>query len=151
MNSRNSVERGVLGTLGQLILSLSMCLTAHAGTTSPTECPNLQPRFPSAHVSIVEIRDLFTEVTGRAGTRCREFGRYQVQCDAESQAEVWIFTLPGHPAYPAVSRGEIRKFGALLCILRDGYFAGDEPAFAAWLGDLTTYDKQVINRFRQSL
>lgn len=34
------------------------------------------------------------------------------------------------------------------CLLRDGYFAGEEASFAAWFSELKRYDEVTLERFK---
>jgi len=63
--------------------------------------------------------------------------------------EVWIFTEPGNPAHPAASRGQIFMKGGVVCIVRDGYFGGNEAAFRTWLATLREWDQTAVSRAMQ--
>ena len=80
-------------------------------------------------------------------TTC-EISANQVQCNSDSLPELWWFTEPGHPAYPSASRGQMMRNDATgaVCLLRDGYFAGAEAPFAAWMDWLKKYDQATIDR-----
>lgn len=141
-------------SLGAKVLSLLPLMLLFASgpgiaVASDAACPRLRSLFPSPHVSALQIRGLFTDLTTGNEVQCKEYGPHQVQCASRTLPEVWIFTEPGHPAYPAVSRGIIVRRGTLTCVLRDGYFAGNKSAFAAWMAELIGYDNKLIARVRQ--
>jgi hypothetical protein len=98
------------------------------------------------------MSDLVTSVKLRPGTHCKQFGSLSVQCNSDSLPEIWWFTEPGHPAYPSASRGQVlfHAQSSQICLQRDGYFAGDEQAFSAWMGELAGYDRATIERFKKS-
>lgn len=142
------IKRVTARAPGSLLIALSFIAGVGSATATDAACPRLPPLFPSAHVSTLQIRNLVTNLVVRDGLQCKEFAPHQIQCDSRALPEVWIFVQPGHPAYPAVSRGIIVRSGTLTCILRDGYFAGSESAFRAWMAKLTGYDKRIIEKVR---
>jgi len=107
-------------------------------------CPDPQPLFPSAHVSAGQLQALYTAVSSPKDSHCKPFQPGSVQCISDSVPEVWIFTELGNPAHPAASRGQILMNGVVTCIVRDGYFGGDEKAFHAWLASLQEWDKTAM-------
>ena len=116
-------------------------------------CQELPPLFPSPHISAQQLADLLAEVKGRPGVECRPFGPHQVMCGSNSSHELWWLTEEGHPAHPAASRGRMETNAATqeTCLVRDGYFAGPEEAFAQWFRELKRYDEKTIESFRSQL
>ena len=94
--------------------------------------------------------DLMSSVKLRRGIHCRAFAPKELQCNSDSLPELWWFTEPGHPAYPSASRGQMVRSEAtgMVCLIRDGYFAGQEAAFSAWMDSLKKYDAMIIEKAR---
>jgi hypothetical protein len=127
-----------------LALSLLCAVASFASST----CPKPDPLYPHAKISRQQMDDLVASVKLRPGTHCKQFAPLQLQCNSDSLPEIWWFTESGHPAHPAASRGQIMRNvqTGQTCLIRDGYFAGQEPAFAEWMNELKQYDKQTVER-----
>ena len=112
-------------------------------------CPDLDRLYPSAKISVLQMGELLDSVKHRAGMNCTAFGPRALRCSSNTSHEIWWLTEPGHPAYPAISRGVVRWNEPTheICMMRDGYFAGDEEAFAAWFRELQGYDELTKKRF----
>lgn len=143
------IKTAAAKVLSLIPIAVALVTSAGPATAADTACPRLPRMFPSAHVSALQIHDLVTHLVSGDGLQCIEFGPHEVQCDSPTLPEVWIFTQPGHPAYPAVSRGVIVRNGTLTCVMRDGYFAGNESAFRAWMAELVDYDNHLIEKVRR--
>jgi hypothetical protein len=130
------------------LLLFALLIAPGAATSASDACPQPQSLYPSPKVTSQEILDLIKSVKLRPGTHCRAFAQNQVQCNSDSLPELWWFTEPGHPAYPSASRGQMMRNDATgaVCLLRDGYFAGAEAPFAAWMDWLKKYDQATIDR-----
>jgi hypothetical protein len=81
-------------------------------------------------------------------TLCRDDPPNEFICSSGSQQSIWVFTRPGHPAHPAVSRGVVIKLvasGQKVRIERSGHYAGSAQAFEAWMTDLAQRDARKLN------
>ena len=129
--------------------ALALVALSAALPASADDCPQVKSIFPRARVLADEINNLVASVKLRPGTTCKRFGPLQIQCNSDSTPELWWFTEPGHSAHPSASRGQLlfnQNLGEI-CLLRDGYFAGDEGAFASWLQELKQYDEATVDTF----
>jgi hypothetical protein len=129
----------------------ALILTVLATTTALADCPSPQPLFPGGKVSDQQLQDLIASVKLRPGTHCKPFGPMQIQCNSDSLPELWWFTEAGHPAHPAASRGQLmyNEQTREACLVRDGYFAGQESAFVDWLAELKRYDERIVASFKK--
>ena len=136
--------------MAHVLSTVCVSLLVAALPVASASCPKPIPLYPSAKISTQQYQDLFDSVTLRPDTHCKVFGPQQLQCNSDSLGELWWFTRPGHPAHPAASRGQMMHNNQTqeTCLIRDGYFAGTEAAFASWLGELKRYDEQTVARFR---
>jgi hypothetical protein len=68
---------------------------------------------------------------------------------------MWTFTLPGHPAHPAVSRGVMlvqqTDQGSRVGIDRSGHYAGDGAAFEAWMKEFHVVDQKQVAQWQTIL
>jgi hypothetical protein len=127
------------------------CLGLLFAVVADATCPELTHLFPTPHISLQQFTELRAAVLSRPGNSCRPFGPNQLECGSDSSRELWWFTDAGHPAHPAASRGQImtERESSLTCLVRDGYFAGEESPFAAWMRTLRKYDDDTIASFRK--
>ena len=125
-----------------------VCVAGIATADESHTCPSAESLYSSPKVSTQQLLDLMTSVKLRPGTHCRNFAPKEVQCNSDSLPELWWFTEPGHPAYPSASRGQILYNKALrqTCLIRDGYFAGQEAPFADWMMALKKYDEMIVGK-----
>jgi len=114
-------------------------------------CPTLPPLFSTPHVNENQLSALVVEVKDRPGFSCKSFGPNQILCGSDGNHELWWLTESGHPAHPALSRGQMvtNPETRETCLLRDGYFAGPEEPFKRWFHELKQYDEQTIRTFRR--
>jgi len=99
----------------------------------------------------ISTKSLVASLTGHSGFRCDTFGPQQLRCGSEHVPEIWWLTRSGHPAHPAVSRG-LMLLGTTgeTCLVRDGYYAGTEAPFAAWMKELKNFDELTVKRLKAS-
>jgi len=91
------------------------------------------PRFSHEHINLTEWQSYLNEVTSIPGVHCEKTQKSELYCISDSQISVWVFTVDGHPAHPAVATGVLVVYGqAAAGILFRAYYAGDETAFLAW-------------------
>jgi hypothetical protein len=134
--------RFYVGFNASLYLGWSLC----------SACPAPTPLYPEAKVSVEQFQSLVASLKGRPGFRCDNFGPSQLRCGSDDNPEIWWVTTPGHPAHPAVSRGQILPDSKTheTCLVRDGYYAGAEAPFAAWIKELKQFDELTVQRFKAS-
>ena len=123
-------------------LSLAACSSMlYFSPVATASCPAATPLFPDTRITTEEYRTLVASLKRRPGFACDFFGPQQLRC-GDGSGEIWWLTAPGHPAHPAISRTLALADPKTRqpCTARDGYFAGDAPAFAKWMGELKRFD-----------
>lgn len=89
------------------------------------------------------------------GVRCEELAANLTQCESKLKNTVWVFTREGHPAHPAVSRRVMvlmqTSSGNAVLINRTGHYAGDAPAFQAWMKNFAALDQQQVAAGKKTL
>ena len=127
------------------------------GIAQPAQAP-VQPRFPQAQISMEQWQSYLDEVKAIPGVACAEAASHQFKCNSAAQQTMWVFTLKGHPAHPAVSRGVMvmrpatqANQAATVGIDRSGYFAGKEDAFRSWMREFDALDQQQIAAWQEQL
>jgi hypothetical protein len=108
------------------------------------------PLYPDAKISTEQFQNLLVSLKSRSGFRCDTFGPQQLRCGSDNTPEIWWLTEAGHPAHPAVSRGQtlLDSKSGETCLVRDGYFAGAEAPFAAWMKELKKFDELTVQRLK---
>jgi hypothetical protein len=126
--------------VGSLALYVSILVACASG-------PPVLP-FTEGPTSRVELQRFQADVTGRHGVRCRNSGELELTCEPKSRGPDWTFTLPGHPAHPAVSASIWVWYqtpqGQAIRIDRTGQYGGDKQAYEAWKVQLVAHDKQTL-------
>ncbi len=59
-------------------------------------------RFPKARISPTDFLAYEKEVESLPGVRCEYDRNQQFICDSQALNSIWVFTVVGHPAHPAV-------------------------------------------------
>ena len=119
--------------------------------------PSLPPpkRFPAEKITAEQLGTYKSEVQAIPGIECREIGAHQRQCTSNAQFTIWIFTLPGHPAHPAVTQAVMLVQrdgqGARVGINRSGYYAGDSAAFDTWMKGFRVLDQKQVAQWQSAL
>ena len=119
--------------------------------------PSLPPpkRFPAEKITAEQLGTYKSEVQAIPGIECREIGAHQRQCTSNAQFTIWIFTLPGHPAHPAVTQAVMLVQrdgqGARVGINRSGYYAGDSAAFDTWMKEFRVLDQKQVAQWENTL
>jgi hypothetical protein len=135
--------------MGALLLMLPLL-----GIAQSSQSP-AQPRFPQAHISVEQWQSYLDEVKAIPGIACAEAASHQYKCNSTAQQTMWVFTLKGHPAHPAVSRGVmvIRQATPAnsVGIDRSGYFAGNQEAFRSWMREFDALDQRQIAAWQEVL
>jgi hypothetical protein len=132
---------------------LLLCLViAIAGNASAQQQTRLPPRFATTRVTRAQIETYQAEVEAIPDIHCHEIWAHQRECSSKAQLTIWTFTLSGHPAHPAVSRGTMlvqpAGTGSLQDIDRSGHYAGDAAAFDAWTKELRAVDQKQVAVWR---
>ena len=118
---------------------------------SSADCPVPAPLYSNAKISADQYQSLIASLKSHSSFRCDKFGPHQLRCGSDDVPEIWWLTEPGHLAHPAVSRGQM-LLGPTgeTCLVRDGYYAGAEAPFAAWMKELKNFDELTVKRFKAS-
>jgi hypothetical protein len=123
-----------------LLLATSGIVLAQQSTPPPA-------RFPTAKITTEQLLTYKSEIEAMPGIQCRDILAHQRQCSSNGQFTVWTFTLAGHPAHPAVSRGVMlvrqTSSGSTIGIDRSGHYAGDSAAFETWMNDFQLVDQEI--------
>jgi hypothetical protein len=133
-----------------LVLLLGTLATAWAQASAAAP-----DTFPTAKITTQQLDSYKSEVEAVPDIQCREIWAHQRQCSSAAQNTIWTFTLPGHPAHPAVSRGVMvvqqTSQGATIGIDRSGHYAGDAAAFEAWLKEFHALDQKQVAQWQSML
>jgi hypothetical protein len=133
-------------------LALLLATTAIA-LAQPSQPP--PKRFPTEKITAEQIGTYKSEVQAIPGIECREIEAHQLQCTSNAQFTIWIFTLSGHPAHPAVTQAVMLvqrdSQGARAGIHRSGYFAGDSAAFDTWMKEFRGLDQKQVAQWQDAL
>jgi hypothetical protein len=107
------------------------------------------PRFAKPQTTAADLKLFQAEVEKKDDVRCKNDNNFQRVCDSPSEMTIWVFTLPGHPAHPAASRGVMvfsESGGSTsVGIDRSGHYAGDLKAFDAWMEEFKRLDKRQLD------
>jgi hypothetical protein len=128
-----------------LLVALGLALVLATGAYA-TEVAG--PRFPQSQIAKAQFNAYLAEVQRMSDTLCRDDPPNEFICSSGSQQTIWVFTRPGHPAHPAVSRGVVVKLvasGQKVRIERSGHYAGSAKGFEAWMTDLAQRDARKLN------
>lgn len=91
-----------------------------------------------------EIEEMLREVRRLKDVKCQSDANAQLICDSASQRTIWTFTLPAHPAHPAVVRRAMIIRGGTIGISRMGIWAGSEAAFNRWFELFSELDQRQV-------
>jgi len=113
------------------------------------------PRFPTVQVTADQMDKYRAEVEAIPDIHCHDIWAHQRECSSKARFTIWTFTLSGHPAHPAVSRGimlvQQTGPGLLQGIERSGHYAGDRAAFEVWMQELRIRDQQEVAQWQAIL
>jgi hypothetical protein len=102
-----------------------------------------------------QLESYKSEIEAMPDIQCRDIWAHQRQCSSNAQFTLWTFTLPGHPAHPAVSRGVMvvgqTSSGTVVGIDRSGHYAGDGAAFEAWMKEFRVVDQKQAAQWQAIL
>lgn len=102
----------------------------------------LQWRFPSDKITLEQWKVFRSEVLAKPGLERQEFAHQLVLISAQEKT-IWIFTQPGHPAYPAVVVRAVVPNGPGSEVRRMGHYAGDQEAFDKWWHEFDALDAKI--------
>ena len=128
-----------LARWGVWVLALSFIAMAFAG--------ELQWRFPSDKITLEQWKEFRSEVLAKPGLERQEFANQLVLISTQER-KVWVFTQPGHPAYPAVVVRAIVPNGSGAEVQRMGHYAGDQAAFDKWWHEFDALDAKIPGQLR---
>jgi hypothetical protein len=109
----------------------------------------VKSRFDTAEITEQQWQKYLAEVRAGPDVSCEERqDSLQYICDSSAKYTIWIFTLPGHAAHPAVTRGimliQNTRNGTIVSIDRSGHYAGDHAAFDTWIRAHAAHDQRQI-------
>jgi len=112
-------------------------------------------RFPTEKITPQQLETYKSEIQAIPGIECHEISAHERQCTSNTQFTIWIFTLPGHPAHPAVTRAVMllqqNAQGSRVGINRSGYYAGDSAAFDTWMKEFSALDQKQVAEWQNKL
>jgi len=114
------------------------------GTSSAQE---LQWRFPSDVITPQQWEEFRAEVLAKPGVERQEFADQLVLTSAE-ELKVYVFTLPAHPAHPAVVIRAVVASGGSTSVRRMGHYAGNQEAFDKWWHEFDALDERIPGQVR---
>lgn len=124
-----------------LLLGLFALTSANADDSVP-------PRFPTPQISMDQWKAYLAEVKALPGVQCQEDRIRQYVCNSTEEHTIWVFTVQGHPAHPAVTRGvtvmQQTDKGATVGIDRSGHYVGRRAEFDVWMRQFAMLDKQQL-------
>jgi hypothetical protein len=131
-----------------ILAALSLSFPTLAGS-------GIAPRFPNGRVTAGEVLQFMAEVKAIPDVQCATDQNFQLTCESNSQRTFWVFTLDGHPAHPAVSRGILvisdTGAGISIGIDRTAHYAGDVEAFRRWISEFAQIDEKQVAKWSKSL
>jgi hypothetical protein len=112
-----------------LILAIAFAMSSSAFAADPSA------RFPNEQISLADWQAYLDEVKLISDVHCDVTPKNELYCLSDSRGSVWVFTIDGHPAHPAVVTGVMvtAPHGGSGMLLR-AYYGGNESAFRAWQG-----------------
>ena len=133
-------------------LALLLATTAIA-FAQPSQPP--PKRFPTETITPEQLETYKSEVQAIPDIECHEIGAHQRQCTSNAHFTIWIFTLSGHPAHPAVTQAVMLvqrdSQGARVGISRSGYYAGNSAAFDTWMKGFRVLDQKQVAQWQDAL
>ncbi len=139
----------------QLRPGLYLMLLGLFALTSANADDAVPPRFPALQISTDEWKAYLAEVKAIPDVKCMEDRINQLVCNSSEQHTIWIFTTPGHPAHPAVSRGVMvmqqTDKGPSVGIDRSGNYAGHRAEFDVWMRQFEMLDKRQVAQWQASM
>jgi hypothetical protein len=124
-----------------LVLLLTLCVTLS------TSAQDLEWRFPDDRITFEQWTSYFDELAHKPGAVFTEKDQHCIinLFSDPNQPALYVFTKPGHPAYPAVViRAVITKEGQSQ-LVRHGHYAGDQAKFDKWWHEFDGLDKKNID------
>jgi hypothetical protein len=137
---------------------LAFALALLLGTSAIALAQPSQPppkRFLAEKITPEQLETYKSEIQAIPDIQCQEIGAHQRQCTSSAQFTIWLFTLPGHPAHPAVTQAVMLvqrdAQGARVGISRSGYYAGDSAAFDTWMKEFRVVDQKQVAQWESTL
>jgi hypothetical protein len=131
-----------------IILALLAATLATAWAQQPAAVPDESPE----KMTTQQLDSYKAAVEAMPGIECRDIWAHQRQCSSAAPMSIWTFTLPGHPAHPATSRGVMTfqqtSHGNTVGINRSWHYVEDTAAFEAWVKDFHAVDEKALAQIR---
>ena len=139
----------------QLRPGLYLMLLGLFALTSANAEEAISPRFATSQISMEQWNAYLAEVKAVPDVQCKEDQINEYICNSSEQHTIWIFTTPGHPAHPAVSRGVMvmqqTDKGPSVGIDRSGNYAGHRAEFDVWMRQFEMLDKRQVAQWQASM
>jgi hypothetical protein len=123
--------------------------------TSANADESIPPRFDTLQISMDQWKAYLAEVKALPDVQCQEDRIHQYVCNSSEQHTIWVFTVQGHPAHPAVSRGvtvmQQTAQGPTVGIDRSGHYAGRRAEFDVWMRQFAMLDKTQVAQWQSAL
>jgi hypothetical protein len=125
------------------------------GASGQTQNSNAELEFqpyPDAHITAAQWTAYFDKVKAARGAAMKTYADlHLVTFDSDRPGGIlFAFTQPGHPAHPAWVARRLVQTGGNLSMDQVGYFAGQEPPFAAMFEQYQELSNKAIEAMRQN-
>ncbi len=105
-------------------------------------------RFPTDKITAEQYQAYLEEVRAITGSKSYEVAD-QLVVEAMGDNTIYVFTMPKHPAHPAVVKRKIVQKGDGVYILRQGHYAGSRSAYDRWWHEFDALDDAIRQDFRK--
>jgi hypothetical protein len=107
--------------------------------------------FEKPRITLEQWLAYRAEIMALPGARCTADASLQLLCDSAAMRTIWVFTVVGNKAYPAVVIRKLASREGKLGIDRRGYFAGDPAAFDTWYKAIAALDRRQARQWARPL
>jgi hypothetical protein len=104
-------------------------------------------KFPHSHITSNQWRELLRETQGKEDAVTVEYA-YVMRTLVRTEAAVYFFTKPEHPAHPAAVRRSLVMYSNKMYVHTSGYYAGSRNAFLAWIKLFQAADEKLQHRLQ---
>ena len=127
-----------------IVLISGLIVTVVAYASDPA------PKFPSEHISLDDWKTYLAEVKAIPDVISENTNTNELYCLSNAQMAVWVFTVEGNRAHPAVATAVLVSSGRVAAgMLFRGYYVDDATAFWAW-GPGAIGNRQIFDRWTQA-
>jgi hypothetical protein len=130
---------------------ISLALSTLCALPPSLAKPSDVPAYLSAQISKQQWATQLADVQSQTGVTCKSIALSQYICDSPKQHTIWVFTQPGHPAHPALTRGAMVITSETIGIERTGQYAGDRAAFVEWMKEFAALDARQVDEWTKAI